>query len=391
MEVAFFTDSYRPYVSGVVNSIDTLKTHLEYRNHGVCIFAPAYPGRAGRDRHGGSVFRYASLGAPVYPQYRVPIPLSVGLATTLRRMGIQVIHAHSPFLMGRLGASAARRLDLPLVFTFHTLYDFYFDVYAGPMKDLFRPALMNYLRSFCNQCSLIIAPSRPVAAGIGAMGIHAPVEVVPTGIPLERYGGPPQEDMRARWGIPPDAVLFLYVGRLAAEKDPDLLLEAFALAARHEETACLLLVGDGPLRESLTEKAAAYGLAGRVRFTGGQPPEFMPDFYKAADVFAFPSRSETQGLVLVEAMAAGLPVAAVNAAVTADVVGDSPAGILTDPTPEALAQAMLMAALTDRPARSRAARDRARDFSAHLMARRVENVYQDLVDAFPSRRVRPAS
>ncbi|HLS88839.1 MAG TPA: glycosyltransferase [Sphingobacteriaceae bacterium] len=389
MEVAFFTDSYRPYVSGVVNSIDTLKSHLEYRNHDVYIFAPAYPGREGRDRHGGRVFRYASLGAPVYPQYRVPIPLSVSLTATLRRLGVQVIHAHSPFLMGKLGASAARRLGLPLVFTFHTLYDFYFDIYAGPMKDLFRPALLNYLRSFCNQCRLIIAPSGPVAEGIRAMGIHAPVEVVPTGIPLERYEGPPQGDVRARWGIPPDAVLFLYVGRLAAEKDPELLLDAFALAARREAQACLILVGDGPLREALTEKAAALGLAERVRFAGVQPPEAMPDFYKAADVFAFPSRSETQGLVLVEAMAAGLPVAAVDAAATVDVVGDSPGGILTEPTAGALAQAMLAAALTDRPARSLAARERARHFSAGLMARRMEKVYQDLVEA--GRRVRPAS
>lgn len=381
MHVAAFTDSYEPYVSGVVRSINSFAFELAKLGHSTYIFAPAYPDHW---RRGANVFRFYSLPSPTYQSFRLAIPFSPRLRETLQRLECSVIHVHSPFLMGQLGAHCARRLHLPLVFTYHTFYREY-SHYVPLGSTLARQLADRWSREFCNRCDTIVAPSESVRRFLVQLGVRTPVEVIPTGVDVGRFaGGDPQwlrRHLRLSSGVP----LVLYAGRLGREKNLLLLLAAFAsLHARQPDTR-LVLVGDGPLRAELADRAAAAGLRDAVLFAGPVPAERMPDCYVGADVFAFPSQTETQGLVVLEAMAAGLPVAVVAGPGAGDVIEHGRDGFLVPPDPGALADALLelLSDPEQRRAMGRAARHKATGHDAGLMARRLEQVYTSLQSTTP--------
>lgn len=379
VRIGVFTDSYHPYVSGVVRSIDTFTEELSRRGHEVFIFAPGYPGHRRRQ---GNVFRFFSLPAPVgRTDFALALPWSPRLGNTVGRLGLDLIHVHSPFLMGFLGARCAELHRLPLVFTYHTLYHEYVH-YVPLMADLARVATLRWSRNFCDRCDLVIAPSSSVRAFLERQGIRTPIEIVPTGVRPERFQGGDPARLRQAYGLGEGPVL-LYVGRLAREKNLAFLLEAFLRVAGRRPDARLVLVGGGPDEAYLREQAAALGLAGKAVFTGRLEAAELVHAYAGADVFTFPSVTETQGIVLLEAMAAGLPVVAVRATGSVDMVADGESGLLCPASVDAFAAAV--AGLLDDPARrqamAEAARERAARQSAGAMAARLEAAYQAAAQA----------
>ncbi|MFO7171402.1 MAG: glycosyltransferase family 4 protein [Bacillota bacterium] len=382
MRVAVFTDSYEPYVSGVVRSIQTFARELAALGCETFIFAPAYPGH----RQGGpTLFRFASLPAPTHPQFRLAIPLSWRLGRTLRELRCDLVHVHSPFLMGMLGAHYARRLGLPLVFTFHTFYHQYVH-YAPLPRWLTEPLTTRWVRDFAARCDLVVAPSTAVASYLRGLGVEVPVEVIPTGVDVQKFSSGRRGWLRKRLGLGPEVPVALYAGRLGREKNLDLLLDAFRLVEERCPDCRLALAGDGPLRPHLEARVADLGLGGRVHFLGAVPPEAMADCYAGADLFVFASTTETQGLVILEAMAAGLPVVAVAGPGVEDVVTSGSDGLLVPPAAPVMAEAMVRL-LTD-PARRQgmaaAARAKAAAYSAGAMAGRLAAAYRRLLPAEPA-------
>lgn len=382
MRIGFFSDSYRPYVSGVVRSIDTFREELRKRGHEVFIFAPDYPDA----RPEPGVFRYLSVNTPTDTGFRVAIPLSLQLRRLVKELGLDVIHLHSPFLMGRLGAHVARRQGLPLILTHHTLYDQYVHYVpllgvAGWTQGLTRQWTNHYVRDFCNLCDAVIVPSQGVGELLRQRGVRQAPIIIPTGIHPERFRGGDRWGMRARLGIPGEAPLVLYVGRLGWEKNLPYLLQAFHRVAAVAEPAHLLLAGGGPMEEELRRLAGELGLADRVHLPGMLSLSDLRDAYAAADVFAFASETETQGLVVAEAMAAGLPVVALAATGIVDVVQGGRSGILVSGGPEEFAGALLQvigdAALRRRL--SQGARRRAAEFSAAAMTDRLVALYEEQI------------
>lgn len=338
MKIGFFTDSFRPYTSGVVRSIELFAREFTTRGHEVYVFGPDYPLlHCPREE---KVFRFASIPAPTFPDFALPIPISVQLGPTIRRIGLDIIHVHSPFLLGRLGARAARRYNLPLVFTFHTLYDQYVH-YLPLAQDTSRRLVEVIGRDFCNRCDLVVTPSQLVANYLLRIGVHSPLRTVPTGVDLNEFRDADPRWLHEIYGIGKDQKILLFVGRLAKEKNVIFLLRAFRVVLDSFPEAHLVMVGKGPLQEYLARLVGELGIKGSVTFTGVLPRHKIVHCYAGADLFVFPSVTETQGLVIGEAKACGVPVVAIRAYGPAEMVIHREDGILTDLSLSAFVDAIL--------------------------------------------------
>ena len=366
-----FSDTYTPETNGVVTSIVSTAKALRRRGHRVIIVGPAHP--QGDDDH-PDVFHLRSTSFPFYPGFRLAFPLPAKLVANLPNVPFDVIHAHTFFFIGCLGAYLARMRKLPLFFTYHTRFEDY--AHYLPVHQRVTRAQAKWLsREFCNRCDRVIAPTIGTAELLRSYGVTAPFSILPGGVDLESFG--PQ-------GEPPPAIaaaqgpVLLSVGRLGKEKNLDLLLDAFARFAKMRPDARLVVVGDGPHRDELERRAKDLGCAASVTFVGALEQGELGAYYRAAGVFAFTSLTETQGLVIVEALAHGLPVVAVDCPVTAEIVtGD--AGMLTADDAEAFARALQ--SFFDEPRERRAirgdaARRAAAPFGVDALAERLEGEYE---------------
>jgi glycosyltransferase involved in cell wall biosynthesis len=330
VRVAFFTECYRPIVNGVVASIDALRTGLRAQGVNVTTIAPRFPHFTDDAR---DVVRIPSLPLPTATAYRLCVPY-LNADDRRRVRGIDLVHAHSPFVTGWMAVSYARRHHVPLVFTYHTRLDAYAH-YAPFDRATTERAMVTLTRRYANAADAVIVPTQPMERRLRELGVRAPITVVPSSIDVARFaGGRRSALVRARLGADGDEPLALVVARLGMEKNLELALDAVARSPGLR----LAVVGDGPHRASLEERARRQGTSSRVRFVGALAPDRLPDVYASVDAFLFPSTTDTQGLVLVEALAAGLPVVAADSETSRDVLG--PAGRLVAADPEAFAAAL---------------------------------------------------
>lgn len=334
MNIGFFTDSYVPRRSGVVRAVEIAAHRLRERGHRVCIFAPAYPGYADADP---DVYRFPSIAPPGHVDFPLAVPYSAAHLRTMRDLRLDLVHSHSPFLLGGLGVWVARTLKLPLVFTYHTLYAEYAH-YAPLVGELTRPFIVAYTTAYCNRCDRVLVSVPSLANVLRSYGVRTRIDVAPSvGVDLEEFARPSAGPVRAWFRIPDDVVLLLFVGRLGREKGVPLLLDA---VAGLPPQVWLLLVGDGPERRELEARAQRPGLAGRVVFAGQQDHAHVVDALAASDLFVFPSQTETLGLAVLEAMAAGRAVVAVQGGSIPEIVRDGETGRIVRADPAALRQAI---------------------------------------------------
>jgi 1,2-diacylglycerol 3-alpha-glucosyltransferase len=369
LRVGFFTEIYRPVVNGVVASVEGLADSLRARGHEVYCFTPWMPGYPEAD---GPVFRMPSLPLPTRTRYRLTLPFVSrrNLNGIIKRLS--VIHVHSPFITGWMGLRYARRYGMPLVYTYHTQLEAY--AHYFPFEpNATRFAATKLTRTFANRTDAVIVPTPAMAQRLRDLGVTRRIEIVPSGIDLARFGsGRRDEQLRSKVGVREGDRFLLCVCRLAREKNLELLLEALAYAK--EPTLKLVVAGDGPLRRDLEALARAHGLSQQTHFLGLIERDELPDLYASADAFVMPSTTETQGLVLAEALAAGAHVIAADAAQNRDVLGD--AGALVAPTPEAFARAFR--SLGEHPGQPDAARRAAERFSLETQTDRTLALYDSL-------------
>lgn len=389
MKIGVFTDSYKPYTSGVVTSITTFKQELIKMGHDIYIFAPSYPNYEEEEE---KVYRFYSLPAPTNPDYTLAIPVYPGLNMLLRRIDLDVIHVHSPFTMGRVGLHYARRYGIPIVFTYHTLYDQYVH-YVPIAQNLARDITIKYSTNFCNQCDHVIVPSTEVEAKLKELRIKTPVSVIPTGVPIHKFKNGDSSWLRKHYpSIPEENKILLFVGRLTKEKNLEFLIKAFCLLKKDRPDTTLVLTAQGPLEHELKQLVRELGLSLEkdVIFTGALPFDTLINVYYSADLFVFASLTETQGLVLIEAMAAGLPVVAVRANGVIDMVDDGINGYLTPCNEMEFTNAIKKVLIDDETyAVFRAnAYKKAEMLSSVNMAKKLEKVYLDLCDRSRPKRMR---
>ncbi len=319
----------------------------------------------------------------------MPWPVRSAALRTAAAFMPDIVHAQSPFVSGLMARRTARRARAPLVFTHHTRFGDY-SHYLGWAAAPGAAVVEAYLQRWWTGCSAVIAPGSALAteirARLGPRG-RPLVRMIPTGVDLAGIRALRVADPRRLAGWPPDAVVVVSVGRLAEEKNVRLLVEAFARAAAVQARARLMLVGDGPAFGWLRDRVVQADLAGRVHLAGALPHPEALGLAAGADLFAFASQTETQGLVLAEAAGCGLPVVALRGPGVEDAVVDDVNGIIVNPEPAVEGMLRLAAAIgrlvADRALRGRLAEGAAGEAERFDLARRigeVEALYRDLLD-----------
>jgi len=325
MNVLMMTNTYLPNVCGVSRSVATCSESLRARGHRVLIVAPA-PEPPVDDEP--DVIRVPALHHVTANDIPLRLPIPGYLGPTLADFRPEIVHAHHPFLLGSTALRLAATWRLPVVLTYHTMYEHYTHNLPGDSASLER-FTVRVATDFANRCDRVIAPSESVRKVLRSRGVWSPISIVPTGIDPRAFSGGDGGRSRARHGIPRGAFVVGHVGRLASEKNLHFLMRAVSRYLERRPAAHFFIVGDGPIREELRSICAAAGLADRVHFSeGALEGRDLADAYAAMDVLAFSSKSETQGMVLAEAMTAGLPVVALDASGVRDIVRDGVNGLL---------------------------------------------------------------
>jgi 1,2-diacylglycerol 3-alpha-glucosyltransferase len=380
LHIAFFTNYYHPVVNGVVRSVASFRATLMQQGHNVFVFAQSDSSYKDTEPF---IFRYPSLSLP-QGEISTALPVSPFVDQLLPALKLDVIHTHHPILLGQTAARKAAELELPLVFTFHTQYWEYTHYVPFPqeaIQEFLKNAVHRWLREFMQKCQHIVIPSESMRdILIRDYGLHERYSVIPTGTNLEPFLQADGKSLRAEQGWQDETVL-ISIGRLAAEKNWDTLLQAFAKVHLEHSKVRLVLIGDGPARPSLETLASELGVQDRVTFTGALPFEEIPRYLKAADLFAFASVTETQGLVTIEAMAAGLPVVAVDGPGTRDIVEHGKQGFLVENDAEALAKGLhrLLSDAQKIKRFSANALKKARTLDVNQLGKQLIGVYQQAI------------
>lgn len=378
MNIAFFTESYKPYISGVTVSVATLTDALRALGHRVYVFAPSYKGHKDSDR---DVFRFPSAPSK-YPGFRLAIPFSMEISKKLPKLGIDVIHSHSPFQLGLLGKSLAKKLNVPFVYTFHTLFEQYLHYAPLIPREISKKILSAYLKHFCDTSDCVVVPSKPVLGFLKKEGVKSRIEIVPTGINFEASKQFTGKFIREKHRIPASAVILLYVGRLSEEKNIPFLFKALKIISSKHPRAHMLLAAGGPQADALKALAKELGLSSRITFAGQIKQPDIFDYYAGADIFVFASTTETQGLVIAEAAGSGLPVVAVDAGGVSDTILDGKHGYLVPHDLKEFARRVGELILNEekRKKMALAAKEFARErFSARAYAKKAEKIYLELM------------
>ncbi|MBI3957888.1 MAG: glycosyltransferase [Chloroflexi bacterium] len=376
MRIALFSDIYKPAVNGVVNHVALLKRYFERWGEQVWLFVPGQPDEADDEVN--------VIRLPGIPIADTGYYLSVALDQRARNILKQadVIHVHHPFLSGSFGLNAARKYDLPLVFTNHTRYDLYVQQYLPLIPDaLSDTALQAFFHLFSQRCSAFIAPSQGIADLMREeWGVQGQVAVIPNGVELDDFHRAKLHTSRHELGIPADAVVGVYVGRVSWEKSVDRLLRNFAILAREDGRLHLLLVGGGPALNDCRKLAQELGIDSRVNFTGIAAYDKIPGYLKLADFFVSASVSEVHPLTFIEAAATGLPAVGIDSPGVTDMIVDGKTGFVASDSDLSFGLRVLRLAVdTDLRARmGRAAQEHSHAYAAHTNAREVLNLYQSL-------------
>lgn len=383
MKILMISDVYFPRINGVSTSIATFRRELLDMGHAVTLIAPDYPGAEPEP----GVIRIPSRYLPMDPEDRMmrwgPV---LGLTERLRREGCDLVHIHTPFLAHYLGVRLARRLKVPRVESYHTFFEEYLHHYLPFLPDaLMRFAARAFSRSQCNDVDGLVVPSRPMHAVLRRYGVRTPAAIIPTGLELEDFLRGDGAAFRARLGIAPGRPTLVHVGRIAHEKNIDFLLEVTARVKRELPDLALIVAGEGPALRHVRQQARRLGLSGTAYFAGYlDRRNALLDCYRAGDAFIFASRTETQGLVLLEAMALGVPVVSTAYMGTRDILDAGKGALVAEEDLEDFS-AKVLRLLRDPVLRARLAAEAAAyvrsQWSARAQARRLVGFYQDVIHA----------
>ncbi len=376
MNVLMMTNTFTPFVGGVSRSVTAFTDELRKMGHRVVVVAPEFEGAPESER---DVIRIPAIQHFNGSDFSLVLPVPGYLSARLEEFKPDIVHSHHPHLLGGTAVRIASRFECPLVFTYHTMYEHYLHYVPAHAKRLHQ-FVINFVTGYCNLCDHVIAPSRSVADIIQARGVATPIDVVPTGVYAERFESGDGRAFRRLRGIPERAFVAGYVGRLAPEKNLSFLAEAVGRFITRAANGHFLVVGSGPSGHNVREVFNRHGNSDRLHLVGSLEGQALIDAYHAMDVFVFASHTETQGMVLTEAMAAGRPVVAIDAPGVREVVKDRENGrLLRSEDARAFAEALegfARATRDQRHASERAAQATAAEFTMVNSVQRLVEVYE---------------
>ncbi|CAH0418667.1 glycosyltransferase family 4 protein [Periweissella ghanensis] len=339
MNIGLFTDTYYPQVSGVATSISILRDTLEQMGHQVYIFTSNDP-KVSRNVYERNIFRFPSFPFTGFPDRRLAYSGALHAVQIAKELNLDIVHTQTEFSMGLMGKFVAFSLKIPAIHTYHTMYQDYLHYVAngkliGPRTV--KTAVRNYLKNMEG----VVAPSQLVYETMVAYGVTAPIRIIPTGVDVHHNVTAAQtQDLRQQLGLTAATPVALSLGRLAFEKNIEDTIDAFQAVLSKNAAAKLVIAGDGPARQSLTDHVDTLGISDSVIFTGMIEHTDVPRYYAMADVFVSSSQSESQGLTYLEALTAHTPIVVMNSPYVKDLITDPSIGVGLDDVDE-LAVALL--------------------------------------------------
>lgn len=374
LTILMLTNTYVPILGGLEKSVQAFSGELRRRGHRVVVVAPAYEGAPEREAH---VIRLPAIQHFNGTDFSVNLPVPGLLSKLMNRIKPDVLHAHHPFLVGDMALRLAGQHHVPLVFTHHTMFEQYdnFPLEMEPAKRF----VVELATGFANLCDQVIAPSESVRDLLVEKGVKRPIAVVPTGMDPEFFRRGHPAAVRRKFKIPAGAFVAGHIGRLSPEKNLEFLSKAVAEFLKREPKAHFLYAGKGPSEEYIRKVFQDAGVGKRAHFAGVLKGKDLMNAYQAMDAFAFASQSETQGMVVTEAMASAVPVVAVDANGVRDAVRDRKNGrLLAREDVGEFAEALSWMAHLNAASRKKivaAARATAKDFSLPVCTNRLLDVY----------------
>ncbi len=378
MRILKISDVYFPRVNGVSTSIRTFSEEFTKSGHEVTLIAPRYP--VEEEEEAAGIVRIPSRYLPMDPEDRMMHAKAIKrLLPEFKRRQFDVIHVHTPFVAHYLGLWLSRRLGIPVVESYHTYFEEYLDLYLPWLpRNLLRYVARRFSRSQCNAVDVAIVPTRPMLDVLESYGVTGKIEILPTGIPSKTFSDGQGQWFRQEYGITASREVLLYVGRVAYEKNIDFLIRVLARMVIRRPHILLVIAGEGPAREDLIQQVQSAGLSDQVLFVGYLSRKHeLANCYAAADIFVFASNTETQGLVLLEAMQTGTPVVTTAVMGTAEIMRDGLGGLIAKEDVDDFA-GKVDAVLSDESLRKRLmkeAHEKAQAWDAGLMAEKMLQLY----------------
>ncbi|MBQ9970346.1 MAG: glycosyltransferase [Oscillospiraceae bacterium] len=342
MRIAIFTEAYLPRINGVVTHIKLLKEGLEARGHDVLIVTA----------DGDAKEHYLENGVLHCPGikltkklsgFETSVPVSRKRLNFVRDFKPDIIHVETEFGMGLCGVSIAKMLKVPLVYTMHTMYDEYiYYIAPRPLVKTVKKLSHKYMRVFANRANAITGPSEKCSEYLSSAGVKLPVNVIPNPVELddfspEHFDPEQKRAIREKFGIPQDAFVVVFVGRLGREKSIDLLIDYWNQSVKADENMYLFIIGGGPEEQVLRDQIAALGCGDRVIMSGRVEHPELPPYLLASDIYVTASLSDTNSISMLEGMAAGLPVLQRRDPINADQIKDGENGWSFD-SPDEMAE-----------------------------------------------------
>lgn len=374
MNVGVFSYYYLPIINGVTISIADWKRYLDCHGVNTTIYVPQL-----NTKPPPGVVYYPAI--PLYRKFGITVPLFM-----VKPKSLDVIHVHHPYFIGNLALSVKRKFGIPLVFTYHTRYQDYLQTYVPIMsKWLVKILSTRMIVQFMNQCDAVTVANESLKIDLLRTGVQKPVYVVPPGIHTRVIKSGNREETRKRLDIGARSSVLLYVGRLAKEKNIYFLLRAFSILRRMEKDAVFLLCGNGLEETRLRAFVKKNKMERWIRFADHEMPDTIKDIYAAADYFVYASRTETYGRVVVEAMAAGLPIVALAAPSIIDLITDRITGrIVYRQTPREFSR-ILQEVIVDRSSAKKmgidAQKEARQKYDSHVSGRLLIDVYKAVLDS----------
>jgi 1,2-diacylglycerol 3-alpha-glucosyltransferase len=335
--IGLFTDTYLPQINGVTTLMPIMERLFREQGHKVYVFAPSYD-KPRWSRESEHIFRFPAFKFAFHKDSRITLPFHKEARSIFRELDI--VHSQTPFSLGVLGIRLSRKYQIPHLHTYHTLfteYLHYFPKYLRPSPKIVGKVSV----AFCDRCDAVTVPSTPMKEELISYGVKVPVHTLPFGLDMNDFAGEPKVNLREQLNIAEDEKILLCTGRLSHEKNVEFVIESFAKIQAEIPKSKLIIVGDGPARKDFEISAAELNVAEKVIFTGFVQWQDIIDYYKQADLFVYGSKTETQGIVYMEAMASGLPAIAVGEMGALEAIRDGETGYLVKEDVTAFSDAAL--------------------------------------------------
>ncbi|MCF6514833.1 glycosyltransferase [Lactobacillus sp. S2-2] len=381
MNIALFTDTYFPQVSGVATSIRTLKEELENKGHKVYIFTTTDP-NAKKDDSDDDVFRFSSIPFVSFSERRIAVRGLFQAYQIAKRLKIDIVHTQTEFSMGFIGKFVSKYLKVPCIHTYHTMYEDYLHYVAN--GRILKPIhVKEGTLAFCHNINGIVAPSNRVLDKLTEYGVKSPIRIIPTGINVEHYQDNQIKNMKEQLNISSETKVLLSVSRLAYEKNIDKLIDLFPKILNNNKNIVLVIVGNGPAKDDLVNQVNDLGIENNVIFTGEIDNSKVNSYYQMADIFVSTSNSESQGLTYIEAMASGIKVVVSSSPYTNELLSDKSLGSVFDRDQEFIEIVSEYLSNPDKyPEKSKLRRQKLHDISSTYFGERILDFYYESINNY---------